>query len=740
MERRTIIIVVALAISSIIFLIMRDVGKRDDEQKQVEKDEAAESAPEGQAAAPEETAAEGARKADGELVFDVTSGTEAGKSFTALVSDRGAALKSVTLARRQFDRPKRESEYIPADRLEEGPFDLVSTWDSSYYPFRLSLIGVEWADKGGGQTTRSVRAGAVEAKEGNRLRFTAARLPDDLAIRVGDEVRWEGAGKKATVVRRFGRDEFEVSEKWDPPPATVQLVRTSPPAEQYAVDDRYHKVETSTGGTLLVWPNPNRDESDIWIERRWSTSGEFTLAHETRFVNLGSSLLKVAWQMDVVGWSDPEAEPPGMFTPPVQQLAPVCYVNGDLETGGSSGGSSGGCIPSCGSGDSGPGSVNHPGQVSWLGINSQYFLLAAVFANEEGIAGECELTTAGNGVLTAAFRRQKEVKLRGADDACLPDWYPAARRNGRLTCAEAMEKLGVDADHLDPANLGYAVNAFKGEEAEAQRLRDMLVVYGEARSVGGLDVTVYAGPKDIDRLEDTQPTLSASFDFWFVGFLARPMLSLLKVLYNWVESWAWAIVLLTVLIKLLLLPLTQKSFVNMQKMSSLKPEMDEIREKFGNDKQKMQQEMMNLYKRHQMNPLGGCLPMVFQMPVYIALYRCIYNAVDLYQAPLFGWIPDMTQPDPYYILPILLGGFMVVQQLFMPTSAGVDPVQQKIIKYMMPVMFSLFMLMLPAGLVFYIFVSTVISIGQQWFIKRKYGPKAVAAAAGAQSGGRSKRR
>ena len=112
--------------------------------------------------------------------------------------------------------------------------------------------------------------------------------------------------------------------------------------------------------------------------------------------------------------------------------------------------------------------------------------------------------------------------------------------------------------------------------------------------------------------------------------------------------------------------------------------------------------------------------MLLQMPVYIALYRCIYSAVDLYQAPLFGWVADMTQPDPYFILPILLGAFMLVQQLFMPTSPGADPMQQKIMKYAMPIMFSVFMLMLPAGLVFYIAVSTVIGIAQQYYIKKKF--------------------
>ena len=210
-------------------------------------------------------------------------------------------------------------------------------------------------------------------------------------------------------------------------------------------------------------------------------------------------------------------------------------------------------------------------------------------------------------------------------------------------------------------------------------------------------------------------------DFWFVGFIAQPMLSFLRFVHSFVNSWAFAIIILTILVKLLLLPLTQKSFMQMQRMQQLKPEMDALRKKFKDDKQKQQVETMNLYKRHRINPLGGCLPMVFQMPVYIALYRTIYSSVDLYQQPLFSaaWIPDMTLPDPFFILPIALALFMVVQQMFSPMGAGGDEMQQKIMKWMMPIMFGGFMLFLPSGLVLYIFINTLLTIIQQWVIRRK---------------------
>jgi len=291
-----------------------------------------------------------------------------------------------------------------------------------------------------------------------------------------------------------------------------------------------------------------------------------------------------------------------------------------------------------------------------------------------------------------------------------------------------MAKLGVDDKHLDEASLDLALDSFAGDRDEAIAYRKMLLAYGGARDNGSTNLTVLAGPKELELIDDTSESLESTLDFWFVGFLAKPLLSLLKMLYGWFGIWWIAILVLTVLIKLLMLPLTQKSYEQMQRMQVLKPEMEALQKKYANDKAKQQQELMNLYKRHNMNPLGGCLPMLFQMPVYIALYRCIYSAVDLYQAPLFGWIGDMTQPDPYFILPVLLGVFMLVQQMFMPTSPGADPMQQKILKYAMPAMFAAFMLMLPAGLVFYIFVSTVIGIGQQYYIKRKF---AVPAKAGA---------
>ncbi len=181
-------------------------------------------------------------------------------------------------------------------------------------------------------------------------------------------------------------------------------------------------------------------------------------------------------------------------------------------------------------------------------------------------------------------------------------------------------------------------------------------------------------------------------------------------------QWGVAIFLLTVTVKLLLLYWTYKSFVSMRGMSQLKPEMDKLKEKFGDDKQKMNAAMMDLYKRNNVSPLGGCLPMLIQMPVYIGLYRTIFATPDLYQAPLFLWITDLSMPDPYFVMPVLLGVIMIFQQRLTPTA--MDSAQQKIMMWVMPIMFTGFMLFLPSGLVFYILVNSVLSIFQQMYIYR----------------------
>jgi len=222
----------------------------------------------------------------------------------------------------------------------------------------------------------------------------------------------------------------------------------------------------------------------------------------------------------------------------------------------------------------------------------------------------------------------------------------------------------------------------------------------------------YLGPKERGSLKIAGVGLEDAVDYGWFSLLAIPILELLKIFYMGVKNWGIAVILLTLFIKLVMNPLTIKSMKQMKAMQALQPKLQALKEKYKNDKQKLNLETMALFRAHSVNPVGGCLPMVLQMPIYIALYKVIYNAIELYHAPFFGFYKDLAAPDPYFILPILLGISMVAQQKLTP-SASADPMQKQMMM-IMPIMFTGFMLFLPMGLVLYIFVNTLFSVIQQY--------------------------
>ena len=223
----------------------------------------------------------------------------------------------------------------------------------------------------------------------------------------------------------------------------------------------------------------------------------------------------------------------------------------------------------------------------------------------------------------------------------------------------------------------------------------------------------YGGPKKLSDLNAMQPALGDAIDFGIFSVICVPMLWLMRFSFEYIPNWGIAIIILTVLVKLLTLPLTIKQYKSMAAMKKIQPLMKSLQEKYSDDKVRMQQELMKLYREHQVNPLAGCLPMVMMMPIYFALYRTIYSAVELYQANFGGWLTDLSQQDPYYVTPVLLGLLMIIQFRLNP-SAG-DQAQTKILMWVMPVMFTAMMLFLPSGLVLYILVNTVLGIAQQWY-------------------------
>ncbi|RPI47421.1 MAG: membrane protein insertase YidC [Betaproteobacteria bacterium] len=229
------------------------------------------------------------------------------------------------------------------------------------------------------------------------------------------------------------------------------------------------------------------------------------------------------------------------------------------------------------------------------------------------------------------------------------------------------------------------------------------------------EITLYAGPQDQDRLAAIAPGLDLTVDYGWLTIIATPLFWVLKTLYGWVGNWGVAIIILTILIKLIFYPLSAASYRSMAKMRVLAPKMQRLKELHGDDRQRMQQAMMDLYKTEKINPLGGCLPILVQIPVFIALYWVLLASFELRQAPFVLWINDLAAPDPYYILPVLMGATMIIQTRLNPEPP--DPVQAKIMK-IMPIAFSIFFFFFPAGLVLYWLVNNILSIAQQWQITR----------------------
>lgn len=237
----------------------------------------------------------------------------------------------------------------------------------------------------------------------------------------------------------------------------------------------------------------------------------------------------------------------------------------------------------------------------------------------------------------------------------------------------------------------------------------------------------YTGPKEISELKKAEHKLVASIDYGWVGFLAKPLLYLLKWLYSFSHNYGVAIIILTIIVKLICWPLTNKSYESMKKMKQIQPLIAQIREKYKDDREKLNQELMTLYRTYKVNPMGGCLPILLQIPVFFALYRMLYSAVELRHQPFCLWITDLTAPDrlnigfsiPYLgglpMLTLLMGATMFIQQKMTPSPG--DPRQEKIM-LLMPVMFTVLFINFPSGLVLYWFVNNILSIAQQYWIER----------------------
>jgi YidC/Oxa1 family membrane protein insertase len=240
-----------------------------------------------------------------------------------------------------------------------------------------------------------------------------------------------------------------------------------------------------------------------------------------------------------------------------------------------------------------------------------------------------------------------------------------------------------------------------------------VVEAGQQSTVGA---ELYVGPKIIERLEAAAPKLDLTVDYGWLFFIAYPLFLLLDFLFGLVQNWGLAIILVTFCVKAVFFKLSATSYRSMANMRRVAPKLQALKEQYGDDKQKMSQGMMELYKKEKINPLGGCLPILVQMPVFIALYWVLLESVQLRHAPFMFWIEDLSVQDPLFILPILMGASMFIQMQLNPTPP--DPMQARIMK-IMPVMMTVFFLWFPSGLVLYWLVNNLLSIAQQWYITRK---------------------
>jgi YidC/Oxa1 family membrane protein insertase len=237
-----------------------------------------------------------------------------------------------------------------------------------------------------------------------------------------------------------------------------------------------------------------------------------------------------------------------------------------------------------------------------------------------------------------------------------------------------------------------------------------------AGGFGEYQAQFYVGPKDQKTLSELAEYLDLTVDYGFLWMVAKPIFAAMKWIYAVVGNWGWAIILLTFVIKILLYPLSATSLRSMAKMRNLQPEMTRLKELYGDDRQKMSQELMGLYKKEKVNPAGGCFPMLLQMPVFLALYWVLLESVEIRHMPWIFWIQDLSAKDPYFILPLVMGASMLLMQKMQPMPT--DPMQAKVMQ-LMPIMFTFFFMIFPAGLVLYWTINNLLSMLQQWYVNNQ---------------------
>jgi YidC/Oxa1 family membrane protein insertase len=346
------------------------------------------------------------------------------------------------------------------------------------------------------------------------------------------------------------------------------------------------------------------------------------------------------------------------------------------------------------------------------GTNEKFNITISLRINEKGLLGF---------QLSSPRPQRYRFRLKSS-----PFEVSAAQQDREfLYFSEEVERISVGDSESGEAKIKwfgvdfkYHLSGFIFHERQATTFQSLEssseLIIDLARPTANLSGDYVFVKKEYDILKDFGHQLDLSIDFGILGIIAVPMLRGLQWFYSFFPNYGVALILLTLLIRMLLFPLSFASFKSMKKMQKVQPELAKIKEKFKDDPPRMQKETMALFKKAGANPLGGCLPMLLQMPIFFAFYRVLYGAVELVGAPFYGWIHDLSIADPYYVLPVIMAITMFAQQKLTPATSA-DPTQQKVMMFM-PLIFGFIMKDLPAGLNLYIAVSTAFGIGQQLLV------------------------
>lgn len=656
----------------------------------------------------------------------------AGPDTIYTMTNLGGTVYAAHLQNERYQRdPLPEFPGIPEEKRAGGPIDVVSNWSPSVLPFRAAFSHLGVAEK----MTRIVRrAQSGTIKDGRLVSPTRAEsraFTVDRPVRKGDILAISAPPELAGdyVVGSVGQggsiapEEAKSFPVKDATGLVYEVRREGAILDLFQVDPGFTRVSDKPGFPVVyVWPDPKTDTSSVFLEKRFEVGAHpYELLLSYTIHNFGREPVKVGMGLSINGWQHPATKSSNPFSRPTNIESASCRTNESLEHV---------QWPSLHEeavenfqkGQAAQAKKAFVTPTDWIAVGTTYFEVAAVPVRPTP-GGECVLSATlfdagrpGAWTLTATYMDGPPQDLTGVSGGCVPSWLGRA---DAPSCESALKALGLEGD-ASRAEVKAAWSRLRSEGGDTTKLDTAQDAFMN-RCQFVYRFKLYLGPKDGPLLELTAPALRDSQELGMFGFISKPLHSILVWFYGGLGSWALAIIMLTILVKLVLLPLTNKSYRSMQKMQLIKPKLDALKREHGSDRQAFAKEQMALFKREGVNPLGGCLPMLLQMPVWFGLYQMIYTSVELYHTPMGLWIQDMSAPDPYYIMPILLGGLMFVQTWLTASTATMDGLQAKIMKYGMPIMFAAFMLFLPAGLVLYIFVNVALTIVQNLWIRRDMG-------------------